>query len=274
MAWITLDVGLPKHPKLAELPNDSARFGWIAVLCESKAQRRPGTFASVRHFREVMGRFAKHLADYEAVGLLERDDDGTLRVHDWERHQWSVRQARHRERDDSVTAAGPQGDARVTDTDTDIDRDIYSKSASALLPRTPAVSDEPEGEAVTWLARHGCYVRPGSGWHQQLVVAVEHHGINAIVGMFDRLAAAGMAQGDTKGYVFGAIDALNARTRPDAAALGREDAKAENGAKVKAANERLLAESRHLVEDAAMPPEQAAANLARLHGLLKEKGLA
>jgi hypothetical protein len=119
MAWITLDVGLPKHPKVAELPNDSARFGWIAVLCEAKMQRKPGVFASARHFREVVGRFAKHLPSYEAAGLLERDEDGTLRVHDWERHQWAVRQAKHRERDDSVTPELLQGDATVTDTDTD-----------------------------------------------------------------------------------------------------------------------------------------------------------
>jgi hypothetical protein len=88
-----------------------------------------------------MGRFAKHLPSYEAVGLLERHDDGSLHVHDWERHQWAVRQARHR-RDDSVTPALLQGDARVTDTDTYTDTDtdisrVYRESQESA--RTSAV---------------------------------------------------------------------------------------------------------------------------------------
>jgi hypothetical protein len=144
MAWITIDVGLPKHQKLAELPSDSARFGWIVVLCEAKTQRRPGIFASARHFREVAGRFGKHLPSYEAVGLLERDQDGTLRIHDWERHQWAVRQSRHRDRDDSVTPALPQGDGSVTDIDRDIDTDKRGTTTgygdSLELARGTAVS--------------------------------------------------------------------------------------------------------------------------------------
>jgi hypothetical protein len=53
---------------------------------------------------------------------------------------------------------------------------------------------------------------------------VAAHGVNAVVGMFDRLAEAGTKNGDTKGFLFGAKDALNARTRPDLRALEREDA--------------------------------------------------
>jgi hypothetical protein len=53
---------------------------------------------------------------------------------------------------------------------------------------------------------------------------VEVHGVNAVVGMFDRLAGAGMKQGDTQGYVFGAKDALNARTRPNLQALEKDEA--------------------------------------------------
>lgn len=102
--WITLDVGLPKHPKIAELSSDGARFGWIVILCEAKSQRSPGSFSSERHFREVAGRFAKYLPEYLTARLLEGNEDGSLSIHDWERHQWSVRQARHRG-DDSVTSA-------------------------------------------------------------------------------------------------------------------------------------------------------------------------
>jgi hypothetical protein len=59
---------------------------------------------------------------------------------------------------------------------------------------------------------------------------VEVHGVNAVVGMFDRLASAGMKQGDTQGYVFGAKDALNAKGRPDLRSLERDEAAQERTA--------------------------------------------
>ena len=87
--------------------------------------------------------------------------------------------------------------------------------------------DAPEQDALIWLSRHGCDVRPGNGYHQKLITAVEAHGVNAVVGMFDRLHGAGVKPGDVKGYLFGAIDALNARTRPNIAALEKEEAAEE-----------------------------------------------
>lgn len=80
-----------------------------------------------------------------------------------------------------------------------------------------------EGEALSWLARHGVALTPGNGYHRKLVTATAVHGVNAIVGMFDRLAAAGVRNGDTKGFLFGAIDALDARTRPSLSELEAED---------------------------------------------------
>jgi hypothetical protein len=53
---------------------------------------------------------------------------------------------------------------------------------------------------------------------------VEVHGVNAVVGMFDRLASAGMKEGDTQGYVFGAKDALNAGSRPTLRSIEKDDA--------------------------------------------------
>ena len=81
--------------------------------------------------------------------------------------------------------------------------------------------DEPEGEALTWLARHGCDIRPGNGYHRHLVTAVERFGVHAVIGKFDRLSDAGVHDGDLKGFIFGAIDALN--PKPDLKALERED---------------------------------------------------
>ena len=84
-----------------------------------------------------------------------------------------------------------------------------------------------EGEALTWLAKHGCDVRPGNGYHRQLVTAVQHFGINAVIGKLDRLAEAGTPAGDVKGYVFGAIDALNAENRPSLSVVEAEDREEE-----------------------------------------------
>lgn len=82
---------------------------------------------------------------------------------------------------------------------------------------------DPEREALVWLARHGCDVRPGNGYHRHLVTMVESYGVNAVIGMFDRLADAGTKPGDVKGYVFGARDALDAPSRPKLADLARID---------------------------------------------------
>jgi hypothetical protein len=100
--------------------------------------------------------------------------------------------------------------------------------------------EEPEQEALAWLAKHGCDIRPGNGYHQKLVVAVEHHGVNALIGMMDRLAAAGTKTGDTKGFLFGAIDALDKRSRPNLAALEAEE-RADEGA---AARQRRIEKTR------------------------------
>lgn len=105
--------------------------------------------------------------------------------------------------------------------------------------------DDPEMEAVRWLAAHGCDIRPGNGYHRNLVTLVQAHGINAVIGMFDRLAGAGMKQGDTKGYVFGAKDALDARTRPDLKVLE----KTERAEDVAARNRRSVERTKVLAHD-------------------------
>jgi hypothetical protein len=51
---------------------------------------------------------------------------------------------------------------------------------------------------------------------------VETYGIKAVVGMFDRLDAAGTKVGDVKGF-FGARVALDAPSRPRLADLARND---------------------------------------------------
>lgn len=87
-----------------------------------------------------------------------------------------------------------------------------------------------EAEAVDWLRRHKCQIREGDGYHVRLVTAVERHGVNAIVGQFDRLARAGTQDGDIKGFLFGAIDLLDARGRPSVRELEAEERRDESRA--------------------------------------------
>jgi len=117
---------------------------------------------------------------------------------------------------------------------------------SSSAPASDDPWDAPEQEALVWLAKHGCDIRPGNGYHQKLVVAVEQHGITAVIGMLDRLASAGMHQGDTKGFLFGAIDALNARTRPSLVELEKQDRAEDASQSTKRAVERTQAYLREL----------------------------
>lgn len=117
MSWITVDTKLGNHPKMAALPNDAARYGWILTLLEAKEQAKAGTFATAKHYRLVMGRHGRFLEDYIKARLIDKDEDGSLHVHDWRRHQWSVAKATQREtsgghsEDISETSEGQKEDA-------------------------------------------------------------------------------------------------------------------------------------------------------------------
>ena len=105
---------------------------------------------------------------------------------------------------------------------------------------------EPEFPLLQWLGQHGCYITPGNGYHRQLVTAVEHTGVDPFLEALNRLSRAGVQDGDTKGFVFGAIDML--RQKPDLRALEAEDDAEE-------------ARKRQAIKD-----QRAAANLAYLRG--------
>lgn len=99
--WVAVDATIRKNRKMTDLPSDTARWGWIAVLGEAKLQRPAGWFASRCHAQEALGRFGRYLEDYVDVGLLEPASHlcpacrghfpelpkDALLVHDWWRHQ-------------------------------------------------------------------------------------------------------------------------------------------------------------------------------------------
>ena len=273
--WVAIDATVRRSDKLAALPSDTARWGWLVMLGEAKLLRRQGTFSNGQ-WVELMGRYGKYLADYIRTGLLHRspaycDEDrqrlclrgrgpfteGTLVVHDWPHHQreHALRQQDYRDRD----AEGDGPSDAVGDSLSDGRSDTPSRALSPSSVDSPSQNvdgstsrargsgdPEPEFPLLQWLGQHGCYITPGNGYHRQLVTAVEHTGVDPFLEALSRLSRAGVQDGDTKGFVFGAIDML--RQKPDLRALEAEDDAEE-------------ARKRQAIKD-----QRAAANLAYLRG--------
>jgi hypothetical protein len=162
------------------------------------------------------------------VGLVDVLPNGRFRLHGLEAE---------RQRRSEVGRAGGIASGRSRVTGTTVERTFNERSTSVQRAsnleekrqeetrredaRDPF--DDPEADVVTWLAKHGCALQPHSGYYRHVVTMVESHGVNAVVGMLDRLASAGTKSGDVKGYVFGARDALDAQTRPNLADVGKAD---------------------------------------------------
>lgn len=144
---------LPDHEKIIGLPSDSARFGFVVVLCEARRQRPPGRFASRLVLAHLLGRYARWIPAYLRAGLLHEApalcercrsrvggiSDGTIVVHDWPDHQLrraaAERQADRRDRMQAVTAMSHEGHADVTDLS------HPKRDADVTSPRRPRDSD-------------------------------------------------------------------------------------------------------------------------------------
>ena len=130
VTWIAIDCDLFDHPKMVDLPSDSARYGWLVTLSKAKRQRNAGSFASAKHFTHVLGRYGKYVTDYVKAGLLDRDDTGELTIHDWRKHQWASSKAKIRE-DDDETSSGPNVD--TDETSSGHSEDSRGRNAVAVL---------------------------------------------------------------------------------------------------------------------------------------------
>ncbi len=231
--WLRLSATFHEHPKMLAVRSsagpraDSAELGWYRILMAAKRYGR-WDFASEAHLAHVSGQFYRFVPLYRAAKLL---DD--LTVHDGDTYNATKTdgerkaEQRNREREttpqrDNPSRAGVTAardiprDQNVT-LETDRQRVETDKEREQTGAHDPWA--DPEHEALVWLAKHGCDIRPGNGYHHKLVTSVEVYGVNAVVGAMDRLADAGTRQGDVKGFLFGAIDMLNSRDRPKLADL-------------------------------------------------------
>lgn len=212
MTWIAIDCDLFDHPKMVDLPNDSARYGWLVALSKAKRQRNAGTFASAKHFTHVLGKYGKYANDYLKAGLLEKSDAGELVIHDWRKHQWAASKARLRD-DDGETSSGLGVDTDETPSGQSED----SRGRSAVpVPLSVGISSgegfgegvgrgDPEWPAMVWLAQHKAAISEGSKLHLRLTRLVEKHGGPAVI-----RAMAALGDGmEANQYVLGADNALN-----------------------------------------------------------------
>lgn len=249
--WIAVRIDLPDSAKLADLPSDSARWGWVNALAKAKTQKNLGVFESERHWREVMGRFGRYLSDYVSAGLIEKagalcnrcQDShsglkaGALVIHDYRREQRdptaSTRQQRFREAHENDGESNGVDNAESNGEKT-VDSRALSQSLSEDHQETgergrgsggnqpTGFDDDPEGPALSWLARHGCYfTSPNDKRLRDLITLVEKRGSDRVIAVFEQLASRGMEDGDVGGYVYRASDAF--RVRPSVSVADDED---------------------------------------------------
>lgn len=268
MPWIRVDDHFDEHPKLAAA-GPLAWALWIAGLAYCNRNLTDGFIpwsvagklvswdfldggdGPVRIYigsRDTVGEEGAVTSEYVIMLLLDAGlwdtVKGGYQVHDFDQYQ-PTKAVIVAERAKKVAAGSAGGIAAATArAKASATAPAVAQSKPVPVPVPNPVSDtdtkaserardpwdDPEHEALVWLAKHGCDVRPGNGYHRKLVTATEVHGVNAIVGMFDRLAGAGVKHGDIKGFLFGAIDALDAGSRPSLKEVASSDRAEERAA--------------------------------------------
>jgi hypothetical protein len=97
VTWLRVDADMPWHDKIVGLPNDTARFAFVKVLCAAKIRGR-STF-SKGSLKEQLGSHAKALPALVAAGLIQEEADGErLSVRDFDEYQRKAGHAEAQER--------------------------------------------------------------------------------------------------------------------------------------------------------------------------------
>ena len=110
MTWLRVDADMPWHDKIVGLPNDTARFAFIKVLCAAKIRGRSAF--SKGALKETLGSHHKAIPALIAAGLLEEQDGGErLIVHDFEDYQ---RKSSHAEAQERYRRKSLNGHADIT----------------------------------------------------------------------------------------------------------------------------------------------------------------
>lgn len=150
MAWLRVDDLFDTHPKIIALGTDERRWTWTRVLlytCRYRSPIVPPGIAAV-----IPKATPTFLAACVQTGLLDEDEDGTMRVHDWREYNGSdsklqvrERVRRHRERNAEVTPPNADVTPDVTDdvTQGSVTSPLRERSSRAAARARPVPSPNP-----------------------------------------------------------------------------------------------------------------------------------
>ncbi len=212
--WSVMD-----DPKFDGIREDVRLFGsWVLLLVVADMAHPAPAYLPRTVPKAAIDRLVK-------AGLVDPLPGHRFRIHGLEAERTRRRAAASTgpRRDPNGTQTGPERDPNGSQAKQSREEQSKDEAENEQTRAPDDPWDDPEHEALVWLAKHGCDIRPGNGYHRKLVTAVEVYGVNAVVGAMDRLADAGTRQGDVKGFLFGAIDMLTARDRPKLADLAKEE---------------------------------------------------
>ncbi len=208
--YVRIKASMPRHRKLAGLPNDGARWAFVALLCEAKVQSPPGEWASERHLRAcVTPSVARQLSALVDATLIDQDE-GRFRIHDWPSYQidptGTERSRLSRSRNEDATETQRTGNTPATPR-----AGVHAfASLSPSLEEGGSGGDDPLDQAEQWLASRNTSVQPGSKGEVELSRLCDQHGATAVIAAMDSLGP----QNDGRQYVFGAMKVLNPIPNP------------------------------------------------------------
>ena len=226
-SYLKLDAAMPRHPKIAGLADNDARWAYIETICEAKRQIVSGVFVSEAHYRRcVPPDVAARLDDLIGGRLVERAPalcercrdhygvdapDGAIVVHDFREMQVDPtgveRQRRLRDAkkgpkvDPSTAPEAPVRDCHVTvtrqshretETETEIAGFAIAHPATRAPLRLPPRGEVPEPfwPLVRWVEDATGRVfgfTPGSRVFELLVDLVKSHGPEKVQRAFEEV---------------------------------------------------------------------------------------
>jgi hypothetical protein len=143
MKWLRLYDDLLDDPKAQQLPPSTFKH-WINLLClASKGEPRgtlPDLSAIAFRLRLTEPKATALLTELSALGFIDRDDDGTLRPHNWEGRQRMSDNVADRVRKHRAAVSGNDHvtlQKRTVDTDTDTDTEKDRNLAVSVSPKPP-----------------------------------------------------------------------------------------------------------------------------------------
>lgn len=233
----------------------------IGAICLAEHVNPRGRFKSQRVLEAMLAGPNDEGAEYAAQVpfLIEHNDlvrqpDGSLYLDGWDEIQEgrdmtvNERMARYRDRKRATTPPPTGSNAAVTRNASVTSARVTAKSRTPLnlLTASPpeknterARVEGPAGPVLSWLARHRCVIRPGNGYLPHLIAGAARHGPDPMIRGLEELSTAGVQDGDTKGFVFGVIDALDKARRPSPAAVGQVAEKERSRRAVEATKRRI-----------------------------------